>query len=186
MVVTAAAFPAQEGEISADITIITREEIERQQAVTVSEILTQVPGLHVDESGARGGLSSVYIRGGDPNFTAIMIDGVPINDPTNARGGSVDLSTLTPENIERIEIVRGPASSLYGSDPMAGVINIVTRRGDKESRYGFTLQGGSFGHARGVLDTSGSAEPVNYSLSLAYRRNDEQVDRDKCDWEISA
>jgi vitamin B12 transporter len=117
MVVTAAAFPAQEGEISADITIITREEIERQQAVTVSEILTQVPGLHVDESGARGGLSSVYIRGGDPNFTAIMIDGVPINDPTNARGGSVDLSTLTPEHIERIEIVRGPASSLYGSDP---------------------------------------------------------------------
>jgi vitamin B12 transporter len=179
MVVTAAAFPAQEGEISADITIITREEIERQQAVTVSEILTQVPGLHVDESGARGGLSSVYIRGGDPNFTAIMIDGVPINDPTNARGGSVDLSSLTPEHIERIEIVRGPASSLYGSDPLAGVINIVTRRGDKESRYGFTLEAGSFGHARGVLGASGPAEPVNYSLSLAYRRNDEQVDRDK-------
>jgi outer membrane cobalamin receptor len=75
------------------VTIITRGEIERQQAVTVSEILTQVPGLHVDESGARGGLSSVYIRGGDPNFTAIMIDGIPINDPTNARGGSVDLSS---------------------------------------------------------------------------------------------
>ena len=179
MVVTAAAFPAQEGEVSANVTIITREDIERQQAVTVSEILTQVPGLHVDESGARGGLSSVYIRGGDPNFTAIMIDGIPINDPTNARGGSVDLSSLTPENIERIEVVRGPASSLYGSDPMAGVINIVTRRGDKEGRYRFTLEGGSFGHARGVLDTSGSAEPVNYSLSLAYRRNDEQVDRDK-------
>jgi vitamin B12 transporter len=179
VVVTAAAFPAQEGEISANITIITSEEIERQQAVTVSEILTQVPGLHVDESGARGGLSSVYIRGGDPNFTSIMIDGIPINDPTNARGGSVDLSSLTPEHIERIEIVRGPASSLYGSDPMAGVINIVTRRGDKESRYGFTLEGGSFAHARGVLYASGSAEPVNYSLSLAYRRNHEQVDRDK-------
>ena len=179
MVVTAAAFPAQEGEVSANVTIITREEIERQQAVTVSEILTQVPGLHVDESGARGGLSSVYIRGSDPNFTAIMIDGIPINDPTNARGGSVDLSSLTPENIERIEIVRGPGSSLYGSDPMAGVINIVTRRGDKERGYGFTLEGGSFGHARGVLAASGSAEPVNYSLALAYRRNDEQVDRDK-------
>ena len=179
MVVTAAAFPAQEAEVSANVTIITREEIERQQAVTVSEILTQLPGLHVDESGARGGLSSVYIRGGDPNFTAIMIDGIPINDPTNARGGSVDLSSLTPENIERIEIVRGPASSLYGSDPMAGVINIVTRRGDKESRYGFTLEGGSFGHARGVLYAGGTAEPVNYSLSLAYRRNHEQVDRDK-------
>jgi outer membrane receptor for ferrienterochelin and colicin len=109
VVVTAAAFPAQEAEVSANVTIITREEIERQQAVTVSEILTQVPGLHVDESGARGGLSSVYIRGGDPNFTAIMIDGIPINDPTNARGGSVDLSSLTPEHIERIEIVRGPA-----------------------------------------------------------------------------
>ncbi len=179
MVVTAAAFPAQEGEVSANVTIITREDIERQQAVTVSEILTQVPGLHVDESGARGGLSSVYIRGGDPNFTAIMIDGIAINDPTNARGGSVDLSSLTPENIERIEVVRGPASSLYGSDPMAGVINIVTRRGDQESRYRFTLEGGSFGHARGVLGAGGSAEPVNYSLSLAYRRNDEQVDRDK-------
>jgi vitamin B12 transporter len=179
VVVTAAAFPAQEGEISANITIITREEIERQQAVTVSEILTQVPGLHVDESGARGGLSSVYIRGGDPNFTAVMIDGIPINDPTNARGGSVDLSSLAPEHIERIEIVRGPASSLYGSDAMAGVINIVTRRGDKQTRYGFTLEGGSFGHARGILDAGGPAGPVNYSLSLGYRRNDEQVDRDK-------
>jgi vitamin B12 transporter len=179
VVVTAAAFPAQEGEVSATVTIMRREEIERQQAVTLSEILTQVPGLHVDESGARGGLSSIYIRGGDPNFTAIMIDGIPINDPTNARGGSVDLSSLTPEHIEQIEIVRGPASSLYGSDPMAGVINIVTRRPDKESRYGFTLEGGSFGHARGVLHASGSVEPVNYSLSVAYRRNDEQVDGDK-------
>jgi vitamin B12 transporter len=76
VIVTAAPFPAQEGELSANVTIITRKDIERQQAVTVSEILTQVPGLHADESGASGGLSSVYIRGGDPNFTAIMIDGI--------------------------------------------------------------------------------------------------------------
>jgi vitamin B12 transporter len=88
MVVTAAAFPAQEGEISANVTIITRDEIERQQAVTVSEILTQVPGLHVDESGARGGLTSVYIRGGDPNFTAILIDGIPIRRQLCSRKGS--------------------------------------------------------------------------------------------------
>jgi outer membrane cobalamin receptor len=132
VVVTAAAFPAQEGEVSANVTIITREEIERQQAVTLSEILTQVPGLHVDESGARGGLSSVYIRGGDPNFTTILIDGIPINDPTNARGGSVDLSTLAPEHIERIEIVRGPASSpipwreLLISSPAGAIRRAVT------------------------------------------------------------
>jgi vitamin B12 transporter len=95
-----------------------------------------------------------------------MIGGIPINDPTNVRGGSVDLSSLTPENVERIEVVRGPASSLYGSDSMAGVINIVTRRNDQESRYRFTLEGGSFGHAR-VLGASGSAEPVN-QLAISY------------------
>ena len=110
MIVTAAPFPAQEGELSANVTIITRKDIERQQAVTVSEILTQVPGLHADESGASGGLSSVYIRGGDPNFTAIMIDGIPINDPTNARGGSVDLSSLTPENVEESRLYAGQPS----------------------------------------------------------------------------
>ena len=86
--------------------------------------------------GGRSGLSSLYIRGSDPNYTMVLLDGVPLNDPTNQRGGSVDLSSLTPERIERIEIVKGPASVFYGSDAMAGAVNIITQKGGAADRHG--------------------------------------------------
>jgi outer membrane receptor protein involved in Fe transport len=108
-----------------------------------------------------------------------MIDGIQSNDPTNSRGGSVNLSHLTPEHIEQIENLRGPASSLYGSDPMAGAINIITRRGGNEPKYSFMAEGGSFNYGRGVIQSSGPLKPFNYSFSLGFNRNDEQVKKDK-------
>lgn len=179
VVVTASALPQRREDSSASVTVITRQEIERMQANRVSQVLEQIPGLHLDEMGSRGGISSVYIRGGDPNFTLVMIDGVQINDPTNPRGGSVDLSSLIPEHLERIEIVRGPISSLYGSDAMAGAINIITRRANADPHYDLLAEGGSFGYARGVFNTSGTVQSLKYSLSLGFNRNDEQVEKDK-------
>ncbi|MEZ4546331.1 MAG: TonB-dependent receptor plug domain-containing protein [Thermodesulfobacteriota bacterium] len=129
VVVTGTLNPASLSQTPASVTVITREQIEERNPSSVAEILQQVPGLYVDQPASRGGVTSVYIRGGDPNFTLVLIDGVKVNDPTNNRGGSFDFSTLSPDNIERIEIVRDPMSSLYGSDALSGVINIVTKKG---------------------------------------------------------
>ena len=95
------------------MTVITRAEIETSRARSVTELLRQVPGLHIDQPGGRGGVSSLYVRGGDPNFTVVLIDGVKVNDTTNSRGGSFDFATLDVDSIERIEVVRGPLSSVY-------------------------------------------------------------------------
>jgi vitamin B12 transporter len=130
VVVTATVAPTPLGRTTAPVTVISREQIAAQQATSVTELLRQVPGVHINQSGARGGVSSVYVRGSDPNFTVVLIDGIKVNDPTNSRGGSFDFSTLSTDNIARIEIVRGPLSAVYGSDALGGVINIITRRGE--------------------------------------------------------
>ncbi len=179
MVVSASALHTPLTSTPANVTVITRTQIEAQQAYRFSEILQQVSGLHVDEMGGRGGINSLYLRGGDPNFTLIMIDGVPMNDPTDARGGSVDLSTLTPERIERIEVLRGPLSSRYGSEAVSGVINIMTRTGEKESHQSLRLAGGRFGYVREVLQANGPIGPATYALSFSHTRNDEQVKHDR-------
>ena len=139
VVVTATVAPTPLGRTTAPVTVISHEQIAAQQATSVTELLRQVPGVHIDQAGARGGISSVYVRGSDPNFTVVLIDGVKVNDPTNSRGGSFDFSTLSTDNIERIEIVRGPLSAVYGSDALGGVIDIITRpwhRGAERQRGG--------------------------------------------------
>jgi len=122
VVVTATVAPTPLSRTTAPVTVIFREQIATQQATSVTELLLQVPGVHIDQARARGGISSVYGRGSDPNFTVVLIDGVKVNDPTNSRGGSFDFSTLSTDNIERIEIVRDPLSAVYGSDALGGVI----------------------------------------------------------------
>ena len=181
VVVTASAEPTSLTTAPASVTVITREQIEQQQANRLSEVLERVPGLYIDEKGGRGGMSSVYLRGGDANFTLIMIDGIPINDPTNQQGGSVDLSLLTPERIERVEIIRGPLSALYGSEALSGVINIITQSGQDESHQLIRAAGGRFGYTREVLQARGPLPgiPLQYSLSGSYARNDAQVEGDR-------
>ena len=84
-----------------------------------------MPGLSIVQTGSYGGATSLFIRGGESKYAKILVDGVPVNDA----GGAFDLSTLSTDNLDRIEIVRGPASVLYGSDAMAGVVQLFTRRG---------------------------------------------------------
>ena len=110
----------------------------------------------------------MYTRGLDPNHTLILIDGVAINDGTNARGGSVDLSTLGIDAVERVEIVRGPASAVYGSDAIAGVIHIITRDGRGEDTAALDLSGGRYGYYRTAGRVAGQRGPVDASLAGAY------------------
>jgi vitamin B12 transporter len=151
-----------------DTTIITRRDIEAQRPTSAVDLLRQVPGLHIDQPGSRGGVSSVYMRGADPNFTMVMIDGIRVNDPTNSRGGSFNFNSLDPGSIERIEIVRGPLSSVYGSDAMAGAINIITRSGGKEPRAAVQAEGGRFGYFRTWSEVSGPFPGGSIALSGAY------------------
>ena len=175
IVVTATVGPGPLEETAASVTLITRAQIEASQPRTVTELLRQVPGLHIDQPGARGSVSSAYLRGGDPNFTLVLLDGLALNDPTNNRGGSVDFSTLDLDSIERIEIVRGPVSDVYGSTAMSGVINIITRRGDKPVK---SLEGtaGSFGFGRVLANFSDSTGVTDYALSASATDNGDPVE----------
>jgi iron complex outermembrane receptor protein/vitamin B12 transporter len=114
---------------TASVTVLDREAIESSGSRTVADVLRFVPGVDVTSGGARGGLTTAQIRGGDPNFTLVLLDGVPLNDSTYQVGDVFDLQGLPASAVERIEIVRGPLSSFYGSTGLAGALNIVTRSG---------------------------------------------------------
>ena len=175
VVVTATALPTNQSQTPIQTQVFTRMDFDLQQPNRVGTLLQQAPGIFVDEMGGRSGLSSLYIRGSDPNYTMVLLDGVPLNDPTNQRGGSVDLSSLTPERIERIEIVKGPASVFYGSDAMAGAVNIITQKGGPADRLIARAEGGQWGYTRGVLQASGAAGRFRYAGSAAFTRDDGQV-----------
>ena len=108
--------------------MLEREDFDVEKPAKLADLLRRVAGVHVDQVGGRGGTGSLYLRGADPNYTLVLVDGVRVNDPTNARGGSFDFSALDVADVERVEIARGPYSAVYGGDALAGVINIVTRR----------------------------------------------------------
>jgi vitamin B12 transporter len=111
---------------------------------------------------------SLFTRGAKPNFTLVLLDGVKANDPTNTRGGSYDFSTLDMNDIERIEFVRGPASAIYGSDAVGGVINIITRHGSAVPEAAISGEGGSFGYARVAGHVSGPVGGATANLGLSY------------------
>ncbi|MYC27493.1 MAG: TonB-dependent receptor [Nitrospira sp. SB0662_bin_26] len=175
VLVTATTLPTNQSQTPLQTKVFTRTGFDLQQPNRLGTLLQQTPGIFVDEMGGRSGLSSLYIRGSDPNYTMVLLDGVPLNDPTNQRGGSVDLSSLTPERIERIEIVKGPASVFYGSDAMAGAVNIITQKGSAKDRLVARAEGGQWGYARGVLQASGTAGRFRYAGSAAVTRDDGQV-----------
>lgn len=168
VVVSATVVPTPLGQTSASVTVITREQIEAQQARSVIDLLRQVPGVHIDQAGGRGSVSSVYTRGGDPNFTVVLLDGVKVNDPSNSRGGSFDFSTLNPEDIERLEVVRGPLSAVYGSDALSGVINIITRQGTATATRQLELTGGRYDYWRPMAAAQGMVGGMDYAVSGSY------------------
>jgi outer membrane cobalamin receptor len=163
---------------SAAVEILTRKAIDDGHAENVADLLRQIPFLFVAQSGARGGLTTITLRGGKPNFTTVLFDGVPVNDITNVLGGSYDFSTMSACAIEQIEIVRGPLSSVYGSDAVAGVINIIPRRG--EGKPSFEVGGalGTFMTRDVNAAAFGKIRNFDYSLAGSYLDIGEQVKLD--------
>ena len=129
MIVSATRAPRPAGTIPNATTVLEGDALEASLSLSLDDALRFVPGLQVTRQGGRGGRSELYLRGLDPNHVVVLVDGVRLNDPTNSRGGSFDPTTLALLDIERVEIVRGPLSTVYGSDALAGAINVITRKG---------------------------------------------------------
>jgi vitamin B12 transporter len=174
--VTGRAMPIET--VSASVTVLSREWIEGSHAVSAADLLRDVPFLYLSQSGAGGGLASVTVRGSKPNFVLAMIDGIPVNDTTNLLGGSFDYSQLTLDNVEQVEIVRGPLSSVYGSDAIGAVINFVSRRGNKTQPLEVAVEGGSFASRHFRLSSGSVWKALQYSFSASYLDVGEQVYRD--------
>lgn len=150
--------------ISSSVTVLTSQDIEVQQARTVDEVLRNVPGLDIVRSGSLGQVTSASLRGASSNSTLVMIDGVQVNSPTT---GGFNFGNLTTDNIEKIEVVRGPQSTLYGSDAIGGVINIVTKKGSGKPQLVVRSEVGRYSMFRESAHVAGSHGRVNYAVSLS-------------------
>jgi len=164
VVVTATKTEVPLNEVTSSVTVITEQDIQEKKAKTVSEVLRDVPGLDVAQTGGPGGVTSVFMRGGNSDFTLVLIDGVRVNSPTT---GGFDFADLTVDNIERIEVVRGPQSTLYGSDAIGGVINIITKRGKGAPTVSLSAEAGSYQSFRESVGVTGAMPSLDYSLSVA-------------------
>jgi len=158
-------------ESGSSVTVITEEQITATQETQLAEVLRQTVGLDVVQAGGPGRQTSVFVRGANPAQTKILIDGIPVNDPISA-SRAFDFGTLTVDNIERIEVARGPLSLEYGSDAMGGVINIVTKRGQGPLALRVSGMGGSFGTSQESVSASGGTDKCYYSFGGSYHQSD--------------
>ncbi len=165
IVVTADRVEEPIGQTGASVTVIPASEVEKLGTKGVADVLRGVAALDVVEAGGVGSVTEVRLRGANPGETLVLIDGVRIGNPT-ATDGSLDFGNLSAVDIERIEILRGPQSALYGSDAMGGVINIITRKGTKTPRRTVTVEAGSYGTLSTRATMSGGDDVWTYSLGV--------------------
>ena len=149
-------------ETPSTVTVINREQIEAKVPFDITELFRLAPGISVAQTGSQGKGASVFLRGTNSNHTLVLLDGVRANSPADGR---FDFGTIPAENIERIEVLRGPQSALYGSDAIGGVINIITRRGQGPLRTGGQLEFGSDSINKQVVTARGSVGKGGLSFS---------------------
>ena len=163
VVVTATRVPVAADLLVSAVTVLRGTDLVAQGIRTVAQALETVPGAHVVETGSFGGQTSLFMRGGESDYTKVLLDGVPLNQA----GGAIDLAHLTTDNIDRIEIVRGPVSVLYGTDAVTGVIQVFTRTGQGPARVGADLRGGTYGSTESAIDVAGATRMVGYSARVS-------------------
>lgn len=161
VIVTADRLEEELKDAGSSVTVITLQELEAQKAPFVLDVLRSVPGIYISQSGSVGKVTTVFSRGAESDQILVLLDGVQINDSLNF----VDLSTLSTNNVERIEIVRGPQGTLYGSDAMGGVINIISRKGGK--LLSGVLEGGSDSTFNGSVRTGAGSQLNNFALEYS-------------------
>jgi len=170
IVVTATRIETPAQEIASSVTVISKEELERMKKTTVLEALEEILGLTIIQNGPAGGAASAFIRGANSEHTLFLMDGVELNDPISP-ARSFDLAHFTLGSIERIEILRGPQSTLYGSDALSGVVNIITKKGQGDPKLSLSSAGGSYGTFINSAELDGSTEKIHYSFGVNYFRS---------------
>src|SRR5256712_192383 len=163
VVVTATRVPVPADVVASAVTVLRGADLEAQGIRTAAEALETVPGAHVAETGSFGGQTSLFMRGGESDYTKVLLDGVPLNEA----GGFIDLAHLTTDNVDRIEVVRGPVSVLYGTDAVTGVVQVFTRTGRGNPRMGAELRGGTYGATAVALDIVGGSQHLSYSARVS-------------------
>ena len=169
-VVTASLTPVSKMAIGSAVTVITADDIEKRGITFLPDILREVPGLVVNRSGSFGTQTDVRVRGAEANHTLVLIDGIEVNDP--AFGSSFQFAFLTAANIERIEVLRGAQSALWGSDAIGAVINIITKKGEGPLALNAGFQGGSFDTQRSTIGGSYANSLFNINLNADVLRTD--------------
>ncbi|MCP4725389.1 MAG: TonB-dependent receptor, partial [bacterium] len=171
IVITATRTETSVKELAMSFTIIPEEVLKSRGKEMVFDFLKSVPGLDVSRSGGPGGTATVLIRGAKSEHTLILIDGMETNDPISP-SKTYNFAHLTTDNIERIEIVRGPQSTIYGSDAIGGIINIITKKGGDDPGYYVSAEAGSFNTLSSRIGFNGIYEQLNYSFALSRMESD--------------
>ena len=166
IVVTAARIATPAREVASSVTVVAGRDLDRSRGASVLDALRSAVGLSESANGGPGSTSSILLRGSNSEHVLVLLDGVELNDPMNP-SRSFDFAHLGLEGVERVEVLRGPQSPLYGSDALGGVINILTRRGEGRPALSFTAQGGSYGTVSNGLDFGGAAGVFHYALGLS-------------------
>ena len=178
VVVTATKTRTSTLELANSISVIDSSQISNSNATNVFDVLENEVGLSFTRQGGVGTLSNLYIRGANSSHTLVLVDGIEVN-LTNDPSGVYDFSALPTDNIERIEVLRGPQSTLYGSDAMAGVINIITKKGYGSPKVNLFTEGGSYNTFKGLAGLNGAIDKLNFSATLSRTKSDGFSNADK-------
>jgi vitamin B12 transporter len=163
IVVTATRYPVPPESLAATLTVLRGEDLRAQGILFVGDALQQVPGVQIVQSGSYGSTTSAFVRGGESDYVKVLVDGVPVNQP----GGAFDFGSLTTDNVERIEVLRGPASVLYGSDAVSGVVQIITRRGAGPTQVNAGAEAGTYGSLRWNAAVHGGVPKLGWSAQVS-------------------
>jgi vitamin B12 transporter len=172
VVVTATRIPTPELEVASSISVFTADEIADRQIQTLPDLLKEVPGLNVVQSGGPGGQTSVFMRGTNSNHTKVLVDGIDVSDPSSP-SGTFDFGQFLTQDIEKVEILRGPQSGLYGSDAIGGVISVITKSGSGPAQFTAAAEGGSFDTFNQTAGLSGSLDRFHYAADVEHYHSGE-------------
>jgi outer membrane cobalamin receptor len=163
VVVSASLEDSLVSEVGSSVSVVSGQDIKDRAALNVLDVLSGIPGVEVSQTGRYGGVTGVYVRGGESNYNLVMVDGMELNE----FGGAFDFAPLPADGVERVEVTRGPESALYGPNAVTSVINIVTIQGEGTPHFTFQAEGGSFTTRRFVGDGSGLTHGLNWGFDVS-------------------
>src|SRR5688572_28599388 len=163
LVITATPVPVRPDALTAAVTVLSGRDLRERGIHFVHDALREVPGLTVVQQGSWGSVTSLFLRGGESDYVKVLIDGVPANQP----GGAFNWANLTTDNVERIEVLRGPGSVIYGSDAVSRVVQIFTRQGQGDFSVEGGAEAGTFGTVNGHGSVLGGTPRLAYSADAS-------------------